>query len=354
MRHILPTLTCSAYLLLLPATGETPKSVTEGPQLTPEQTATILKQLDTIEAQMNKNRADLLSSAVAKFSKALSNGEAGATQMYLDCYKLNHFDRLNQPASEFQAWQKRNQDKLDEPEFMLARYIQLQYLMFCMKVQDAPEKEIPSLVTSLQTHVSNVLSAFQNAARHNTAAPVIGKSTTKKGAHNQHFDCGKFQNLLRQPVKNSEFAKAFLLDDFLKKENWPYDPMDIKGIYEQVILPYYLDKKPSEIPAIWDTRIKTELGISAAVMPEANYAAHYKENYPRMLWSKADYLVAHNITPTSAMADMLKIIRENPSHPDMAQWAKKLRELVNNAQPTLLPSGSETQPATATTPPAQK
>ena len=144
--------------------------------------------------------------------------------------------------------------------------------------------------------------------------------------------------MLRESVQDSDFAKAFLLDNFLKKSDWTYQPLDIAGIYDQVIFPYYLEAKPAELPAQWDARIKAEFSIRAAVMSEAEYLIYYKERFPGMLWRKADYLVSHNVNTILAMADMLKLIRENPTHPDAVDWLKHLRTLVNAAQPPNPPS----------------
>lgn len=330
---------------LLPAQSTAPATPgSDGPKLTPEQTATIMKQLDALDSVIGKNRGDILGGALARCSKALATAEAGALALYLECYKLEHFDRVNLKITDYQDWAKRNVDKHKDPEFLVALRLQLEYLVLSIMAQDAKEKDMPTLVASLQAYIPKVVAAIQGATKHTVAGAV--KDNTKggggKNGRGQNFDSGNFQQMLRQSVKNSEFSKAYLLEEFLRKEEWTYDPFDIKGIYEQVILPYYLEKKPADLPAQWDNRIKSELTIRAAVMSESEYSLFYKERYPGMLWQKAEYLVSHNVNTLLAMADMLRLIRENPTHPDAGDWAKRLRELVNGAQPPLIPSGSAT------------
>lgn len=350
---LLATLLCCASAT---ASAQTPAPATappaDGPKLTPEQTANIMKQLDALDTVIGKNRGDIMGGALARFSKAVAGGEAGALALYLECYKLEHFDRVNLKVTDYQDWAKRNADKHKDPEFLMALWLQLDYLVLTIQAQEAKEKDIPTLVASLQSYISRVVAAIQGATKHTAAGAVKDntKGAAKGGGRGANFDSGNLQQMLRQSVKNSEFSKAYLLDEFLSKEEWTYDPIDIKGIYDQVIFPYYLEKKPAELPAQWDSRIKAELSIRAAVMSESEYSIFYKDRYPVMLWQRADYLVNHNVNALVAMADMLKLIRENLTHPDARDWAKRLRELVNGAQPPLLPSGAATaagEPAAA-------
>ncbi|MCE9520677.1 MAG: hypothetical protein K8R87_14140 [Verrucomicrobia bacterium] len=321
----------------------------ESTKLTPEQTATIIKQLDALEATFGKNRAEIIKVALTRCSNALAAGESGALQLYMDCYKLEHFDRTNAKASEFQEWAKKNIEKHKDPEFLMALWLQLDYFTLCIKAQDAQDKDVPSMVAALQSFIPRMVAAIQGTTKHTGADS--GKASGGKGNHGQSFDADKLLQMLRQSVKNSEFAKAFQLDPFLKKENWTYDPLDIRGMYDKVIFPYYIEQKPKELPAQWDNRIKSELSIKAATMNETEYADFYKEHYPGMVWRKSEHLVSQNVNTILAMADMLKLIRENPSHPEVRNWAKRLRELVVNMQPPGGPSATET---TSDTPPPTK
>ena len=123
-----------------------------------------------------------------------------------------------------------------------------------------------------------------------------------------------------------------MLDDFLRKSDWQYEPLDIAGVYNQVVFPYCLARKPAELPAQWDACIQSELDLRSVLMSETEYSTFYKERHPVMQWSKDQYLVEHRVNALPAMSDMLKLIRENPTHPDAGDWARKLREFVNAAK----------------------
>ena len=358
MNSILPVTLLVAVTAVLPAQVATPNRPPNSPpppapipadvKLTAEQTAAIMKQLDVLEGVVGKNRGDILGGAMARCSKAVAGGELGALQLYLDCYKLEHFDRVNLKITDYQDWAKRNLDKHKDPEFLKALWLQLEYLVLSIQAQDVQDKDLPALVSSLQKHIATVVTAIQAATKHTAAGAVKDNTKGGKGG-GRNFDSGNLQQMLRQSVKVSEFSKAFQLEEFLRREDWTYDPLDLRGMYEFVIVPYYVEKKPSELPAQWDIRIKAELDVRAAVMSESEYSVYYKEHYPDLLWKKADFLVTHNVNAVAAIADMLKILRENPNHPDAGDWAKRLRDIVNQAQPPLTPSSSAgSAPAGAT------
>jgi hypothetical protein len=144
---------------------------------------------------------------------------------------------------------------------------------------------------------------------------------------------GSIGNALRQSVKSTEFARAYLLEDHLTRQKWSYSPLDIPDIYENVIFPYYLETKPTEIGAQWDNRINAELSLRKLTMSETEFGILAKERQPELAWQKANFMLTNNLNPLQAMADMLKVVRENPTHPRAIEWLKTLREMVNIAQP---------------------
>lgn len=347
---ILVTLISSAFASLPAQTAATTTSGVGDAVLTPEQTATILKQLDTVESLIGKNRGDIMNMALTRFSKAVAAGESGALQLYMDCYRLEHIERKNMKVSDFQEWAKKNIDKHKDPEFLIGLWLQLEYLTLTIRAQDAKEKDTPALVSSLQVFLNKVITTIQSASNHSKGNADTGKSKGNKNSSGQSFDSGKLLQMLRQSVKNTEFARAYQLELFLNREDWAYDPVDFKSVYDKIILPYYAEVKPAELPAQWDNRIKSELCIKAATMSETEYNAFLKEHLPEMHWRKAEYLIAHNSHKIQSIADMLKLIRENPMHPDAAGWARRLREIVTISQPPGGPSATDS--TTVDTPPA--
>ncbi|WP_395736257.1 hypothetical protein [Prosthecobacter sp.] len=324
-----------AVLLVSPASAQTPAAPGTEPAatetkviLTPAQTEHILKELEKVEAQINKGRGSVFSAAMAKFREGMAS-PAAALSLYMDCYKLEHFDRKNLKAVDFKDWSSRNEAKLKDEDFRKALWLQLEYLVLTIQAQDADDpKKMAPIVTSLQAFIGKAISAIQGTTSHSASGAVTDKDSKggRKGGGN--VPAGDILGTLRQSVAESDFAKAYSLEDFLKREEWEYQPLNVKGIYSNIIFPYFLAEKPTELPAQWDNRIAADVAIRKALMSENEYNEWSKDAGPRMLWEKDNYLVSNDVNPVNALADMLKIIQGYPSHPDAPKWLKDFRALV--------------------------
>ena len=58
-----------------------------------------------------------------------------------------------------------------------------------------------------------------------------------------------------------------------------------------------------------------------------------KERQPELAWEKANFMLKNNINPLQAMADLLKVVRDNPTHPEAIEWLRIVRTMVTIAQP---------------------
>jgi hypothetical protein len=345
------------------------------PTLTPEQTATIVKQLEQLEQVIGKSRTDILGAALTKFKAALAGKDVLA--LYLECYKLENFERRDLKAADFLAWKEANEDKVKDKDFLDALSLQLEYLILTIQAQDITEtKDMGPIVTALQAYIPKAMAAVQDTVKH-TASGAVESKNNYQGSQNRTGTrangaggkggggnakgggggnngggsgfavTGNIGNALQRSVKTTEFAKAYLLEDHLTRQNWSYSPLDIPDIYENVIFPYYLETKPTELGAQWDNRINAELGLRKLTMSETEFGILAKERQPELAWQKANFMLTNNLNPLQAMADMLKIVRENPTHPRAIEWLKTLREMVNIAQP---PQQTANPGATAVTP----
>jgi hypothetical protein len=356
MKKLLCSLLAVPGLLLAQETLPPPAAPV--PKLTDEQMASIMKQLDQIESQITKNRGDSLGTALAKFRAAM-NSDKDALDLYLACYKLENFDRKDLKQTDFQEWKDRNEERLKDQEFLTALRLQLEYLVLSIQAQDIEDKG--PLIPALQAYIPKAVAAVQATMKHTASGAITEKDddnngngrNRRPGGGGPGQGQGQLMGMLRQSVKATEFSRAYQLDDFLKLEEWEYDPMNLQGIYMKIIFPYYLENKPADLAAQWDAKINTELVLRKSVQSETEYQVFYKENYPPMLWAKASYLLENNVNPIMALADMLMIVRDNPTHPNAVAWLKQLREAVNGSQPDKI-SPSLTPPAApdATVPPS--
>jgi hypothetical protein len=361
-RLLYPLMLCAPACLLSQTPAPAPAPAPSAPAaLTSDQTANIMKQLEQIEAQITKGRGDLFSTALSR-CRAGAASEAAALSLYLDCYKIEHFDKRNLKTTDFQAWKDGAEGRLKDEEFTKGLVLQLEYLVLSIQAQDADEpKEIAPLVTALQAYLPRAVSAVQESMKHTASGAIEeknggGRNGGGRGAGGRAAGGGGGQlaGILRESVKQTEFARAMQLDEYMRNNEWEYSPLAIDGIYDRVILPFYLENKREEVGAQWDSRINAELALRKCSMSEAQFAEYYKERFPVLQWSKASYLLQNKINPILALADMLKIVRDNPSHANAAQWVKQLRQSVNESQAPVVSPGADpvADPAAATPAPA--
>jgi len=342
LTQILPLL---AVALTSTAGAQTPAAEPEKAEskviLTPAQTEHILKELEKVEAQIGKGRGSVFGAALAKFREGMAS-PAAALALYLDCYKLEHFDRKNLKQTDFMDWRNKNEANLKDEDFKRALSLQLEYLVLTIQAQeiDEPRKMAP-IVASVQTFLGKAITAVQGATTHSASGAVADRDANKGGAGGgggrrggggggNNVPAGDILGTLRQSVANSEFAKAYSLGDFLKRDKWEYQPLNVRGIYSNIIFPYFLAEKPTELPAQWDSRITAEVAMQKAIKSETEFNEYFKDAGPRMTWEKNNYLVENNVTPVNALADMLKLIQTYPSHPDAMSWLKEFRDLVKS------------------------
>lgn len=308
-------------------------------KLNAEQTANILKQLDQLDGVIIKNRDTTLNGALARCLKAESS-QNDTLNLYLACYRIEHFDKLNLTTRDFTDWVKNNGDKLKDPEFLYGLWLQLEYLVIAIKAQDA--ENLAPLINSLQNFIQKEVLAVQNASANSPGGLLKDKPKGGTTKISNKSNTGQLVARLRENVRQSEFSKTLLLKNFLKREDWEYEPLALGSIYEKIIFPYYLEKKPADLPAQWDTRIKAELAMKQALSSEADYLIFFKEHQPEMIWKKSKYLLDHNIAPIPSLGTMLQIVRDNPTHANAPEWVKELRQAVNNAQQPSPPSPADT------------
>lgn len=332
MRNFFIALLCSFSTLLAQSA---PEASSELPRLTSDQTASILKQLDQIESQITKNRGESLGTALSRFRIGM-NSDKDALDLYLNSYKLENFDKKNLKVTDFQEWKDRNTDRHKDPDFLMALRLQLEYLVLSIQAQDT--KDINTLVPGLQAYVPKLISAVQSTMKHSASGAIEEKNKAGKGGGgggggNRQGGAPPILAMLRQPVKGTVIAQAYRLDEFLTRKEWEYDPTSIAGIYNSVIFPCYLKEKKEELPAQWDARINAELALRKATQSETEFQVYYYENHPQLLWSKSVYLLQRNVNPIGALAEMLKIVRDNPTHPKAADWLQELRKAVDESRP---------------------
>jgi hypothetical protein len=105
-------------------------------------------------------------------------------------------------------------------------------------------------------------------------------------------------------------------------------------MYSATILPLAESEAKNSLPDLWDARINAEGAFRKENMTEPEFILWGQNELPALRWQRATYLYQKGPSLINAMADMLKLIKDNPSHPDAPDWVSQLREFINEASPT--------------------
>lgn len=307
-----------------------PKPVAEVPKLTEAQVSNVLTQLKELENQILQMRGNNLSTVLTKLRAGLASDQA-ATSLYLECDRLVNSERKEADKAEARRRQEameRNIDRKgggggggakadDEGEFALAIRFGLQYLIMTLEAHEAKDEDFKKMVPKLQSYIQELVAA----------APKLK---------------GRSANYLNTALTGrNPIIEAFQLERFLEREGWSTRPMDFGSMYSQTILPLAEEENKESLPALWDARINAEGAFKKENMPEPEFILWTQNQVPALRWARARYLYEKGPSPINAMADMLKLIKENPNHPDAPGWVKELRTMVNEASPTPVSESAE-------------
>lgn len=298
--HSIQSIRVAALLGLVSVFPLSPK-VAADDSLTSEQLATLLKELESIQAVVEGKRLSNRTSAVEMFREAASSDKA-ALEFYLDCVKMLRFDSRDAKFTEYRDWREKNEDKLKEKSNLLAMRLQLQYLVLTLRVAEGVDRA--SIVPELEAFVTNIITHMEDLE-------------------------GRGMQTLREPVNRTVFSEAFELNQSLKVDNWSYSPGDYASVYEKTIFPYYRAEKPGELAAVWDRRIGLENRVVEFLNEDDAGAMkkHAEERLPRLQWQKAADVFANSSQKAGALA-MIQILRSEPDHPDATKWLESLQGML--------------------------
>lgn len=299
-----------------PALAQTESTPPPAPavKLTAEQIELITKQLAELETQIGQLRNQNLGGIIEKL-RAASSSEAAAAAFHAECEKLVSVERKEldreearriQERIERMNEQRRNADPKTEGDINLALKIQLQFLLLTLEAHET--KDRAPLIPRLQSHIQQIVSVadkLKGRAFEILAAPVASD---------------------RNPV-----VAAYQLQSYLRVPQWPNSAIDFDGMWNATLLPWFKENKPEELAVLWDNRILVEGTLRKSRFSDAEFQLWSQNELPALRWVRAEYLYQHSPTPINALADMLKLIREFPGHPDSPKWLEAMRQRVTQA-----------------------
>lgn len=330
----------------------------QAPKLTPEQVNSITQQLKALETTIANQRAGNLTEILEKLRRGASS-DAAALQLYTESVELVNVKRkeltdADKLARENQVKRQEDRNKetkeREDGDFGRAVRLQLQYLILSLEAAEADRADqIEKMLPKLQAYIQE---AIESASKLKGRAAAYLRGTLT--ADDDEEDREDNENRRRSPGSpdpqgggggNNPFIPAFQLERFLTCTKWAQGPIDFGDMWDLTILPLYREKKKSEIGAQWDARIKTELAFREGSMSKEEFELWQQYDLPELRWKRATDICNNGDQPVNGMADMLRLIKELPGHPDAPAWLSQLRSVVSSSAPPPDTSSLSTQGA---------
>ncbi len=316
------------FLSLLPLCSiaqDTPVPVSE--KLTEQQVNNVLSQLKDLEADILNKRGSNLSSVLAKLNAAIASDQS-ALKFYTDCDVLVNVERKEEGKSEARDRAEQMQKALDrkskggggpaadDGDSALAIRLGIRYLILTLEAHEAKEEDFKKMVPKLQSYINDLVSS----------APKLR---------------GRALGMLnRSCADGSPIVEAYQLSRFLNRDGWSTNPSNIGGMYGATIFKIAESEAKESLPDLWTARINAEGAFRKEHMTEPEFILWGQNELPALRWQRATYLYKKGPSLINAMGDMLKLIKDYPTHPDAPSWVNELRTFVNESSPTPVSSAA--------------
>lgn len=301
-----------------PGAAASPPATAPEVSLTDAQVSSVLTQLTSLEEQVIQLRGSALTAIIAKLRPGLGSNQA-AMNLYLECDRIVNSYRKEAAKVEARQRQEEMEKRMtqrakgggeqDNGDFGTAVRLGLQYLVLTLEAHEVKEEDFHLMVPKLKEYIKSLVDA----------APKLK---------------GRAGNYLNTATSNNNpIVDAHNLGRYLTTKNWSRSPLDIGSMYSQTLLPMAEVINKDSLPGLWDERIMAEGTFKKENLYKPEFELWTQIELPVMQWQRALYLYEKGPSTVNALADMLKVLKENPGHPDAPLWVKGLRELVNKSAP---------------------
>jgi len=280
----------------------------------------LLERLEKIRDSANEKIDSRYRLAIAAFQEAASSNEA-ATEFFLKCVEKVEFTDQNRRNADFREWKHKEDGKLKSVAHAAALRLQLRWLILSLRAtsEQADRKQLGVEVAAILEAINSDFQSFKD-----------------------------HQNLLRQGVLGSVFAKAYDLGG-VKLEKWPQAPLPVGQVFEQILMPPHRNTASlATLKDLWNRRIQMEVtmrndappaavgkesrrvGLKDEMSPEAK---RFRENdLPNLKWEMEMDLFKYGDESAAALR-MLQQIESMPSHESANEWTEQLGKLLSPYTP---------------------
>ncbi|GAB4172031.1 MAG: hypothetical protein Fur0032_11440 [Terrimicrobiaceae bacterium] len=266
----------------------------------------VLREIEQLEQRQKQTIQQAKQSAMNMLAPGASSGST-ASNLYEKAVEATRFDGMKDKVSAFLDWKKAKAELLRSGEMQAALQLHLRYLLLSMERAGAEDGK--AFVDPSLKYAAELRGILERLAKE-------GKVQ------------GEVSELLDKPLPDSVFARWLGLGPWLPKADvWELVPGNYRGILDKNVRSVYREEKSPEIIAVWDMEIDYEARRITEGRLTHQATQFNKVQRPRMMFSRANDMVAVGLKNRGAQ-EILAIIRAEPSHPDFPNWVKRLRELV--------------------------
>ena len=287
---------------------------------------TLLDNLEKIREASNSRIDARFRIALTAYRNAIGSDDA-AIDLYVNCMEKVNFEELHKKSADFREWKSKEREKLADPGLRLALRHQLRWLMLTLEAaSEKPDR-------------------LKLAGEAQEAVDTIFRDADKLADQ---------QGILSQAVTSTVFARAYDINQ-VKVENWPLSPIDIAGVYEEILLPprrtpgALASLRSAWIKRIQQETVKVELwsanrkelraenrgdnrddkrSAMAADMQSPEYLKFLEEGLPKLQWEMEVDLFT-NGDEAGAAVRMLAILEKHLTHPSAREWADEFKALLS-------------------------
>ena len=329
------------------------------PSMSEADKAKILEKVQQMQKDFERLRREVTANALNRFEGA-SASENAAVEFFLTCQKLIK-DRTpdvsppEQDVKNAKAAQAKIKQEIEAYQAAPGRATvlktQLEYLV--LTIQAPGLKDRGALVSRLRDMVGRAMNVVKTYTAPN-AEPVVkiapvtntkGKQRTPPAQNRSRVEDRARQEIdktMKQGVMGTVFAEAYNLSNyFTPADNWSDSPVNLSAIYEGFVLPWYRENKRGDMNQVWDEYIGHSAALHRCEQSDFAFGTWGITGYKTLQWKKWLDLLQYGMNRTMALDELSKMVKENPSHPDVESWISDLANIASTIQVPQVPATAE-------------
>ncbi len=337
------------------------------PEMSEAEKAKVLEKVKKMQAEYDAMKREVTNSALSRYEGA-SASEGAALEFFLSCQKIikdrtPDIETPEQDAKNAKADRAKLKQQMESyqeaPGRATALKTQLEYLV--LTIQAPGLKDRGTLVSKVRDMVGKAMNVVKTYAAPNVdpvkrVAPIVSGKGRVKMPTAQYKDKEEerarrdITRTMKQGVMGTPFAEAYNLTNYFKPaDNWSDSPLDLNGIYLNFVLPWYKENKRGDLNQVWDEYLGHELALHRCEQDDFAFATWGVTGYKNLLWKKWMDLLVYGMNRSLALDELAKMVKENPSHPDVENWINDLARVASEIRLPQIPQAADSTPDTPAT-----